>query len=175
MIPFLLLAIESESDREFMTYLFECYSRLMYYKIRRVIRDPWAVDDILQTTAEKLIHKIHILRQLDQKRLTNYVATAARNNAYIYLRDNDTDFLELDNVDITDTQDVETTVFHQEDIDHLCDMWDMLSEKSKYLLNSRYILGLTTKEIANELKMKPESVRMALTRARREAYHLMQR
>lgn len=174
MIPLLFLTIESESDREFMTELFERYSRLMCYKIRNVICDPWAVDDILQTTVEKLIHRVQILRQLDQKRLTNYVATAARNNAYIYLRDNGSDFLGLDSTDIVDSQDIEAVILHQEDINRLCDVWDILSEKSQYFLNSRYILGLSTKEIAAELKIKPESVRMALTRARREAYHLMQ-
>ena len=57
MISFLFLTIESESDREFMADIFERYSRLMCYKIRNIVYDSWAVDDILQTTVEKLISK----------------------------------------------------------------------------------------------------------------------
>ena len=45
MIPACILAIEDESDREFMTSLFLQYEKLMYSTIRKVTQDSWLVDD----------------------------------------------------------------------------------------------------------------------------------
>lgn len=173
MISFLLLTIENESDREFMADIFERYSHLMYYKIRNVVHDPWAVDDILQTTVEKLIDKVQTLRKLREDQLASYVATAARNNAYTYLR-NKKEFLCFDATEVVDTYDIESAVLRKEDINRLAELWNALNERDQYFLSSRYILGMSTKEIAAELGIKPESVRMALTRARREAYRLLE-
>lgn len=54
MIPYHILAIEDENDREFMTSLYLQYERLMYFTIRKVTQDSWLVDDIFQSTLEKL-------------------------------------------------------------------------------------------------------------------------
>ena len=48
MIPLFILAIENEADWEFMTDLFIQYQRLIYYTIRQITQDEWAVDDIVQ-------------------------------------------------------------------------------------------------------------------------------
>ncbi len=48
-----------------------------------------------------------------------------------------------------------------------------LDAKSKYLLEGKYILGKSDEALAEELSIKPASVRMALTRARQCAYQLL--
>lgn len=49
--------------------------------------------------------------------------------------------------------------------------WD---ENTRWLLEARYILDYSDGELARELGVKPDSVRMALTRARRKARRLME-
>lgn len=44
----------------------------------------------------------------------------------------------------------------------------------RWLLEARYILDYSDGELARELGVKPDSVRMALTRARRKARRLME-
>ena len=51
--------------------------------------------------------------------------------------------------------------------------WPQLDAKSKYLLEGKYILGKSDEVMAEELSIKPASVRMALTRARQCAYQLL--
>ena len=44
MIPSIILAIEDDDDREFMTGLYKQYQRLMYREILKVVQETWDVD-----------------------------------------------------------------------------------------------------------------------------------
>ena len=50
MIPFCILAIENDDDREFMAELFLRYQRLLYNEIYEILNNPWNTEDILQAT-----------------------------------------------------------------------------------------------------------------------------
>lgn len=52
-------------------------------------------------------------------------------------------------------------------------VWDTLDENTKYLLSARYILNKSGKEIAEDLKIPPNNVRMAIVRAKRKALRAM--
>ena len=81
MLPIIILAIEDDDDRAFMTNIYLKYERLMFseaYKVTKHIQDT---EDVLQISLVKLIEKIPLLRRLDQKRLVHYICRAARNNA----------------------------------------------------------------------------------------------
>lgn len=49
MIPICILAIEDDSDREFMSWLYQQYHRLMYWEIYDLLHDQWATEDIRKT------------------------------------------------------------------------------------------------------------------------------
>lgn len=61
---------------------------------------------------------------------------------------------------------------YTDELEHLSKVWPKLDWRSRYLLESHYILEKSPYEIAN-LGIKPDSVRMALTRARKAAYALL--
>ena len=48
MIPYCILAIEDDSDRAFMTSLYNRYGRLIYHQIFRIVADTWAAEDLMQ-------------------------------------------------------------------------------------------------------------------------------
>lgn len=60
------------------------------------------------------------------------------------------------------------------DIEALVKIWPELDERSQYVLSARYFLEKPYEEIAKDLGIKPPSVRMALTRARKNVYQLME-
>ena len=62
----------------------------------------------------------------------------------------------------------------KEDLEELAHIWTQLDERTRYLLEGHYILNLPAAEMARELNIKPASLRMALTRARKTAYQLLQ-
>ena len=171
MIPSIILAIEDDDDREFMTGLYKQYQRLMYREILKIVQETWDVDDILLV---KLIDRIALLKTLDRQRLIDYLVTAARNTALNFRRDNKTKYFE----ELTDEQpspeDTEDTLIRKEDLYRLADVWNTLDEKTQYLLRARYILNKSGKEIAADLKMSPDNVRMAIVRAKRKAKKAME-
>ena len=62
----------------------------------------------------------------------------------------------------------------KEDLYRLANVWNTLDEKTQYLLRARYILNKSGKEIAADLKMSPDNVRMAIVRAKRKAKKAME-
>lgn len=58
---------------------------------------------------------------------------------------------------------------------YLIRIWPLLTPRNQYILRAKYILEKSSAEIAHELGIKSDSVRMALTRARKEAYILIKR
>ena len=58
-IPASILAIENESDRDFMENIFFSYQRLIYHEIGSILNDPWSKDDIFQTVIVQLMYSIY--------------------------------------------------------------------------------------------------------------------
>lgn len=180
MIPVYILAIEDESDREYMTSLYCQYEKLMFSTIRKYTNDSWLVDDIMQNTLEKLMGKISLLKTLNRDRLVSYIISSCKNNAYIILRYQDShpaiDFIDTDYFgdSIDDSSKVEAKILREEELSYLIRIWPLLAPRNQYILRAKYILEKSATEIAHELRIKPDSVRMALTRARKEAYILIE-
>ena len=61
----------------------------------------------------------------------------------------------------------------KEEIEEMVRRWSQLDEQSKHLLEGKYILGKSDEALAEELSINPASVRMALTRARQNAYQIL--
>ena len=55
------------------------------------------------------------------------------------------------------------------ELNALARVWPRLDEDTRWLLEARYILDYSDSELAREMGVKPTSVRMALTRARKKA------
>lgn len=87
MIPLCILAIEDDSDRKFMEFLFLRYKRLMYSEIMKIVPDAVAAEDILQSTLVKLINCLQKVRTFDRNQRVNYIIAAVQNTAKNYLRD----------------------------------------------------------------------------------------
>ena len=196
MIPYCILVIEDDDDRTFMEQLFVDYHRLMYHEIFKLVHDQWVAEDVMQSTLVRLIDKIPELRLKDHGfrvapsavrasplwgcPLVNYIITASKNQARNYLRDSGhhsasdlQEFMEYEDPNM-DGGAIELQIIKKEDLEELAHIWTQLDERTRYLLEGHYILNLPAAEMARELNVKPASLRMALTRARKTAYQLLQ-
>ena len=179
MIPAIILAIENEDDRALMTNLFEDHSRAIYRRILFVVQDPWAADDLMQVTLERLIDTIDVLRGKEGPALAAYVSAAAYHTALNYLRDKhrlgevalDED---LDAPAAQTGRSVEQQIILTEDLSCLKRVWPKLDQRSRDLLRDRFFLKKPTAQMAREWRMKPSALRMALTRAKRKALRLLE-
>lgn len=181
MIPTFILVIEDLDDREFMSQLFLDFHRLMCNEARKIAKNDWIAEDIVQDTLLKLIDKVSLLRTLPQRKLVNYIISATKNTTYNYLRKKaHEDLLSFDELGSTEMdlpesykRDIETIVILHDDLNRLSHIWRKIDKRSQYLLEGRYILGKSSAEMAADLGIRPDSVRMALTRARQTAYQFI--
>ena len=181
MIPAVILAIQNEDDRQYMEWIFLSYQRLIYYYIMDLLHDPWAADDVMQECIVKLIDKIDVLKKLSESKRRNYIITTAKHTSISYRRRESAkeglpyDEWAEDCVSIRREDDPEALLLHQAEIDQLQFVWDELDERSKFLLSGRYILEQSFEELAQNLGVNPNSVRMMLTRAKRAAIALIKK
>ena len=174
MLPLVIMAIEDESGKAFMTWLYLQYRRLIYSEIRKIVGSTDEIEDLLQSVIEKLIEKLSLLQGMEQSKLVNYIISTAKNTAYNFIRGKDREILWEDQEDLTDPTPIpEEQIIAQEDLYHLARVWVVLDEKTQYLLSAKYILKKSGKEIASDLNMPPDNVRMALVRAKRKARQAM--
>lgn len=179
MIPYCILAIEDDNDRAFMEALYQNYQRLMYSEIYKVVKNEWDTDDVLQSVLVKLIDKLPTLQGKERNRLVNYIISTCRNTAYNFVRDRKQpreqpyeEYVTTADPDF-DGRKVELYLIQEEEYDCLIRIWPKLDERSRHLLEGYYILDKSMVQLATELGIKPGSVRMALTRARKSAFALI--
>lgn len=177
MLPYVILAIENESDREFMSRLYTDYKLLMFSSIKKIINDQDVAEDLIQDVLVKLIEKIELLRDFEPKRLTSYVVTASKNHARNYIRSlHRNDVVSVDDLsyDPPSTVVLEDLVVSKMLLERMLKGWPELPESVQELLERKYILFQSDEEIAMALGVKPGSVRMKLTRARKAALAMLE-
>lgn len=182
MIPYCILTIEDDSDRAFMEALYRNYKRLMFSTIFEITKNNWNTEDIMHLSIIKLISKISLLRGMGEKQLIGYITSTCRNETSNYLSRNHGKKIELpfdEDIDISDPEhdghEFEVALIKEEELGCLARIWPKLDERTRYLLEGYYILGKSMSELGKELGVKPDSVRMAMTRARKSAYKLLEK
>lgn len=170
MISLIIFAIESPQDKEFMESLYLQYNRLIFSEVKKILKNDWNTEDVMQIVLVRLIGHISKLRTMDRDSAVNYIIVTARHTAYNFLRDNKR-ILELPFDETFDTAD-ETLVSADERlitlemIENTGMAWRSLDERSRRILEMKYVLDTSNEEIAQEFGVATNSVRMLLSRAR---------
>lgn len=183
MLPIIILAIEDDDDRAFMTTLFLKYDRLMFSEAHKITKHLQDTEDVLQISLVKLIDKIPLLRTFDKKRLVHYICRTVKNTAISFCqKERKRDMLSINDETWLEGQflsenepSAESLLILKEDFKSFLSVWDELDEKSKYLLSERYLFDKSAKEIADDLLTTPENVRMMLTRTRRKLQKMLEK
>lgn len=167
------------SDQEYMIWLYEEYQRLMFAVARRYISDN-SVEDIVQDCLVQLIQKIDVLRNMKRPILAGYIVSAVRNTSINYLRSGGISQKYEMNISDEAWEDIDNGGIPLEDMlvlaerhEALQNVWTQMPEADKYLLEGKYILGLSDAVLAKQMGCKESSIRMKMTRARRRAMKLM--
>lgn len=177
MLPYVILAIENESDRDFMARLYTDYRLLMFSSIKKIINDQDVAEDLIQDVLVKLIEKIDLLRDFEHKRLAAYIVTACKNHARNYIRAlHSRDIASFDDLPAEPPSEtvMEDVVISKMLLEQLLARWGELPENVQELLERKYILFQTDEEIALAMGGKPSSIRMKLTRARKAALAMLE-
>ncbi|WP_432353243.1 RNA polymerase sigma factor [Anaerotruncus rubiinfantis] len=170
MIFFLIQAIEDDFDRSRLSNLYIKHQALFLSKSKKIIQDPYAAEDVLQDAMIRVIGRIHTLRTLSEAQMVAYIVKAIQSCAIDYCRKvkRKPVFEDIeDHTELTDACDIMEHIDQQEMAIRLGAVLSNLPQRDQDILLYKYIMEYENTQIAQMLEMKPESVRMALTRARR--------
>lgn len=176
MIPILILAIENDSDREFMITVYVELYPTMKAAAYQIVNDYHATEDIVHDAIAKLIEKLDTIRGLERSALVSYVSRTVRNTAINYynkqMGGKQALFYGLES-DTPDGQSYEwktpEEVFNiKADYEELGMAVKRLPEKERDILYMKYNQQLSDEEIGDIMGIKKDSVREYLTRARRK-------
>jgi len=179
-IIWIILNIENEDDRNFIAELYENYYSLIKNKIEKTLkRETGEIKDLIHDVIVQLIKKVSLLRSFDKYTLTSYIAVASKNTAINFMKRNDikSDFVydgnEEDADSIIDNDNVpEELIILQEDSENLNKVLDELPEKYRLILQFKYFYEMSNEEIAEVFNIKPKSVKVYISRARKMVYKL---
>lgn len=174
-LPFLLMAIDNDEDRQFAVELYYAYRGLFYkVAVRFFKQNIHEVEDAVSAAIEAMCTYLPSIRKIPASKMPAYMVSIIRhvclrrlskmNQEQSYtIRDDISelqDFLSADD-------DVEEIVFSKVTAEALLESYSRsLGEREKELIRMRHIDMMTFKEIAQVLHMKEGTVRTALSRAK---------
>lgn len=180
MIPIIIAAIESPEDRDLMTDFFLEHKGLLYLEASKHLSSAEDIEDIVYEALAKIIDKMDVFRDLQAGQRLKYAMTTVRNLSYILLKRNSLitmvplETLEFD-LPYLDGITLESIVEKKILNEHIKKIWNELDLDARMLLEQKYTLKWKDEELASALGIKPQSVRMRLTRAKRSLFDEMQR
>lgn len=167
------------SDKEFMVHLYTKYENLLFYTAQKYISERGSVEDVVQESLVKLHEKIRTIKPMPEIVLASYIRSTVRNTAINILKsagyEEDRQISTENIIDVMDEYalSLDTLMQISRYRELLSKIWPELSKEEQFLLEGKYILGYSDRELSTELCCQPSSVRMKLTRARRHALSIL--
>ena len=179
-IPLVILRMEDEDDRQFVTELYQKYKLNMYYTARRIVKDPHTAEDMVQESCIAIINNLDKVKAVEVCRRRAYIVSLVKNISinYVVKRDRQSKYSFIADDEILSQQpdldsDIEEQLIRNCEIATIKSALLRLSEKDRTILRMRYFDDLKDGDIANYLNIKANSVRYYLTLARRRLYAFM--
>ena len=175
---------EDEAQQRFILSMYEQYKFILRKTANEFASAALPADDLIQEALVKLIEKAPVLMKLEERALVSYVVHTVRSTAIDRLRRKKTDEKHLDPRGLSEeTEPVrqqaerpfEEDVLRALQADAFRQVFARLPERTRLLLRGKYQLDLEDAELARLAGCKPDSVRMLLTRARRQALELLEK
>ena len=140
-IPLVILRMEDEDERQFVTELYQKYKLNMYYTARRIVKDPHTAEDMVQESCIAIINNLDKVKAVEVCRRRAYIVSLVKNTSinYVVKRDRQSKYSFIADDEILSQQpdldsDIEEQMIRNCEIVTIKSALLMLSEKgSDYL------------------------------------------
>ena len=173
MIPIIILAIEDDNSRDFLLRLYEESKDRMKAEAMRYLNNEADAEDVVSEAVIKLVDKIDLLQQLAANQRIPYAVTTARHLALRVLGTRkqlpSSNYDDLERYfSPSESSDPEKQLLAAQRNHRLKELLSAVPLEERLLLEKKYVLLWSDSEIAEQLGLKPDSVRMRYTRAKRK-------
>ena len=177
MLTWAILAIENESDREFVERLYTQNYAVMLQKAKGILKNSQRAEDAVEAVMLKLIDRIDLLHNCNQTSLRSYLLTCVRNEAVGQLRkdgklfpgDAEEKLRALPDNSIA----VDVKLLYRERVQSLVKALQSLPERESLALRMKYYENMSDVEIGTILGIKASAVRSLIGRARRKVFDVL--
>lgn len=178
MFPMMVCTIDGPEDHDIIVEFYTKHKMLLYAEAWKYLTTKEDVEDIVCETFARLIAYMDKFRTLLPFERVQYAKAVVRNLSYIHLkRSTFFTMVPFEDVDVyltvEENQLPESIAFKHLRLDAIRKIWAQMPVDDRLLLEQKYILGWSDKDLADRLGIKTPSVRMALTRAKRRIVALM--
>lgn len=169
MLAFYLSMLDSEEDKHKFQVIYDNYTNLIYFVVRKLTDDENAVEDIVQDTYLKIIKNIEKLRYESDKEFASLIGIMARNCAFSYFKENNKNTVQNERFDGRYNQDL---IDHERVVINSITAGEVMAEINSmnpdYAMPLRLSLkGYTSNEIGELLDISPENARIRVYRAKK--------
>ena len=181
MLMIISAALDDPQERDFMARLYEENKKLLFSTALKYAADNHDAEEIVQDSLVRLIGKVEILQAMNRCTLASYIVSTVRNNAINHMRKKSREqgrsapFDEEWQGESDAPLSMDELLIVAEHHAELAAAWRELSESDRFLLEGKYFLQLSDGELGAALGCKAESIRMKLTRARRNVVKILDR
>ena len=181
MITFILSEVNEPSDQAFMIRLYEKYKGRIYNTIRKIIFEEDYVEDVAQDVLLNLCRNVGTIKRLQAYQVEVYIAYTTKHTSYNHnqKRKMEKKYLVLDDDDKvihylqTEERYLEEEIERLETIDQIKEIIKTLPVNEQDIIIRKYYFRQEDSEIAKAHNLKADSVRMKLTRIRRNIFKRM--
>ena len=180
MFSIIISTLDNEQDCTFMTQLYEEYEPLLFKTALRFAPTRYDAEEIVQDSLERLIKKISTIRAMERCILAAYSVSTVRNTSIDFLRKESRRKARQENyydttwaAEMQSQLSLEELLLLAENRQQLVSAWTELPVLDRTLLEGKYFLCLSDAELAKQIGCKVSSIRMKLTRARRNALKII--
>lgn len=177
MLALALLAIDNESDREFVENLYVQNYAVMLQKALGLLKDTQRAEDAVEAVMLKLIDRIKLLRACNPASLRSYLLTCVRNEALGQLRREQKLYPGDADEKLSAMSDggegVDSALLRRERVLALAAALKRLPERDRMALRMKYYDRMSDAEIGEVLGIGLSGVRALIGRARRKTCDIL--
>ena len=165
----------TQDDEELLDGLYRRYNQYVYKLAWQHCSSKIDVEDLVQEVWTRLCTKSGKLASLSEKKQLSYISTTIRNTAILLARQQKLT-LSLDTLDCFtyDEVDVLNSILDRQlSMQHFRELWPQVPQPARELLERKYLLCESDAEISMVFSIRTSSVRMYLSRAKKEALSVL--
>lgn len=172
MLPLIIATIDEPADQDIILEFYSEYKALMYSQAKKYLDIDEDAEDIVYEALTRIIEKMQVFRSLLPPQRIAYAVTTVRSLAIILLKKQKRyTMISLDAIEQeypADTMESPDDIAEQRQFQsQAAKLLGQINVEDRLLLEQKYILHWTDEELAAGLGVKPQSVRMYITRAKR--------
>lgn len=167
----LSMATGQEAHQDKAAELYQCHGRLMLATARRMLNDPYLAEDAVSEAFIRILNNLDKINRMNGDQIRGFVVIIVRNICIDMLRKQGRSRAEPLEEEYEGASEWEEPVFEEVSVREACarlsDAVGRLRKEYSDVLYLKMEFGFSAREIADVLKIRPETVKMRLIRGRK--------